>query len=116
MPIKTEKSAFDPPAKGDGTRVLVTRFWPRGVAKDKVDLYLVDLAPTKDLLQSFQAGEIQWREFSSRYKKQMAGQRSALRLLNHLDREGRTLTLLCSCPDAARCHRSLLAELIAKAG
>ncbi len=116
MPLKTKKSAFDPAAKADGMRVLVSRFWPRGVARDKVDLYLVDLAPTKDLLFAFQAGEISWREFSSRYRKEMTGQRSALRLLRHLDAEGRTLSLLCSCADPDRCHRTLLAGLIEKAG
>ena len=114
MPLKTQKTIFDPAARADGTRILATRFWPRGVAKDKADLYLVDLAPSKDLVQAFQAGEIDWRVFAARYRKEMAGQRSALRLLNHMARD-RTLTLLCSCPDPNRCHRTLLADLIEKA-
>lgn len=114
MPLKTTKNVFDPADKGDGTRILATRFWPRGVAKGKVDLYLVDLAPSKGLLQAFQGGEIDWRTFAARYRKEMAGQRSALRLLNHMARD-RTLTLLCSCPDPDRCHRTLLAGLIDKA-
>jgi len=36
------KRAYDPPAEGEGFRVLVERVWPRGVRKDalKLDLYL----------------------------------------------------------------------------
>lgn len=116
MALKTTKNVRDARAGADGTRILVTRFWPRGVPRDHVDLYLVDLAPSKDLVQAFQAGEIGWRTFAARYRQEMTGQRSALRLLNHLDRAGETLTLLCACEDPARCHRTLLADLIGKAG
>ena len=28
------KRAYEPPAKADGTRVLVDRLWPRGVTKE----------------------------------------------------------------------------------
>ncbi|MCB2147850.1 MAG: DUF488 family protein, partial [Deltaproteobacteria bacterium] len=27
------KRAYDPPAKTDGTRILVERLWPRGIKK-----------------------------------------------------------------------------------
>jgi uncharacterized protein YeaO (DUF488 family) len=32
------KRAYDPPGRGDGTRVLVDRLWPRGVSKEKLKL------------------------------------------------------------------------------
>lgn len=28
------KRTYDPPARGDGCRVLVDRVWPRGIARD----------------------------------------------------------------------------------
>ena len=39
------KRVYDPPDTGDGTRVLVDRLWPRGIAKAeaRVDLWLRDL-------------------------------------------------------------------------
>ena len=116
MPVLTEKSIWDDPAQDDGLRLLVTRYWPRGVARDKVDLYLPDLAPSKTLLHEILEDRISWREFATAYKSEMKPQRSAIRLLAHLDQGGRRLSLLCTCHEETRCHRSLLAGLVEKAG
>ena len=45
------KRVYDPPAKSDGTRILVDRLWPRGLTKAdaKIDLWLRDLAPSNEL-------------------------------------------------------------------
>ena len=42
------KRAYESPSVEDGTRVLVDRLWPRGVAQADaaVDLWLKDLAPS----------------------------------------------------------------------
>jgi uncharacterized protein YeaO (DUF488 family) len=37
MPIEL-KRAYDPPARSDGRRVLVDRVWPRGIAKDELEI------------------------------------------------------------------------------
>jgi hypothetical protein len=36
------KRVYDPPADGDGTRILIDRIWPRGLTKERatVDLWL----------------------------------------------------------------------------
>lgn len=112
MPIRADKSTREARAPDDGLRLLVTRFWPRGVAKAKVDLYLPDLAPSADLVRAFKRGRLTWPDFARRYRLEMAAQASLLRLLKHLDARGETITLLCACPDPARCHRSLLKDLI----
>jgi Protein of unknown function, DUF488 len=54
MPIGL-KRAYDPPAKGDGRRILVDRVWPRGIAKDdlQIDAWLKDLAPSTELRKWF---------------------------------------------------------------
>ena len=43
-PIKL-KRIYEAPAAGDGTRILVDRLWPRGIAKDKAK---IDLSVTTD--------------------------------------------------------------------
>jgi len=45
------KRAYQPPAADDGTRVLVDRLWPRGVAKADaaLDLWLKEIAPSTGL-------------------------------------------------------------------
>lgn len=117
MPVHFAKNVFDPadPA-ADGLRVLATRFWPRGVKKDAADLYLPDLAPSKALVQAFKAGDMTWPEFKRRYKAEMRGQTSLLRTLRWLDRRGDDITLLCACDAPERCHRSILADLVGRAG
>lgn len=117
MPVRHEKSAYDPidPA-ADGVRIVATRFWPRGLGTAARDLYLPDLAPSEDLLRGFQAGAIDWRAFRQRYTAEMRGQRSLIRTLHWLSERGDTLTVMCTCTAPDRCHRSLLAGLIAKGG
>ena len=110
------KNAFAPRAADDGWRCLVMRYWPRGVAKGQVDFNWPDLAPTAELIAAYLHGSMSWRTFAARYRAEMKGQRSFLRLLRHLDQSGQRLTLLCACADPVKCHRSLLATLIGRAG
>jgi len=103
------KRVYDPPEKADGTRVLVMRPWPRGVKKSSVDLWLKALGADLSNLRAFKAGRISWPEMRRRYlaglKREPAA--SALQRLRVMARRGR-VTALCSCADAARCHRTLL--------
>lgn len=116
MPVLFEKNVFDPiDAEQDGLRILATRFWPRGVRKAAADLYLPDLAPSKELVQAFKAGGMQWRTFASRYRAEMKGQSSLLRTLAWLS-ESKPVTVMCACESPDECHRSLLADLIERAG
>ena len=45
------RRAYDAPERGDGTRVLVDRLWPRGLAKAKADLdeWCKEVAPSTEL-------------------------------------------------------------------
>jgi len=115
MPLHVEKTVYDPAApETDGLRILATRFWPRGVKREAADLYLPDLAPSRELLAAFKAGEIDWRGFSRRYRKEMKGQTSLLRMLAWLDARGEAVTLMCACENTQHCHRFLLPDLVAK--
>lgn len=115
MAVHTEKNVFAPVDDGDGLRLLTTRYWPRGVAKKHVSLYLPDLAPSRELLHEIHDGVITWRDFTARYRAEMKGQKSLIRLLKHMADGGETITLLCTCDSADRCHRYLLGDLIARA-
>jgi uncharacterized protein YeaO (DUF488 family) len=49
------KRVYEPASRADGTRVLVDRLWPRGVAKATacIDEWLRDLAPSDELRRWF---------------------------------------------------------------
>jgi uncharacterized protein YeaO (DUF488 family) len=106
--VKT-KRVYEPAAPEDGTRVLIMRYWPRGIRKARVDVWLRELAPVVPLLRAFLDGEITWAQYRPRY---LAGLRrpeaqAALAEVRALARQG-PVTLLCGCADPKRCHRTLL--------
>ena len=124
MPLRTRRWD-DPPDAGDGTRILVCRYRPRGLPKsdETWDLWLPDLAPSKDLHAAAygKAGRVPvpWAVYQSRYLAEMRSPeaRSTIADLARRHAAGETLTLLCSssCTREDRCHRSLLKSLIEKA-
>lgn len=111
----------DPPARGDGTRILVCRYRPRGVRKqdETWDEWWRELGPSPALHAAvYGKGQpaIDFAEYRRRYLSEMAEDpgRFYLRALSERVAAGEAITLLCSsaCTDDARCHRTILAELI----
>jgi uncharacterized protein YeaO (DUF488 family) len=107
------KRVYEPADPADGLRVLVMRLWPRGIAKNAIDLWLKDLGAERELLREWKAGRLTWSGLRRRY---LAGlerpeAQTALATLRSLAGRQR-VTLLCACPDENRCHRGLLRVLI----
>ena len=105
------KRVYEPAVAGDGTRVLVMRYWPRGIRREKVDVWLRELAPVIPLLRSYLDGKITWAQYRPRYRAGLKRPEAqeALAEVRRLAQRGR-VTLLCGCPDPQRCHRTLLHE------
>ena len=125
MSIRTEKHCRLVPAPSDGTRILVMRRWPRGVRKDYFHTWDRHLGPSETLLDSFlnlpdtlQArsevgpGNPAWDGLMARYVEEMRDQRDSIRDLRRRHEAGEVITLLCTCHEPARCHRTVLAGLI----
>lgn len=107
-------SVYSPPAEDDGLRVLVTRYWPRGVAKGRVDLWLRGLGPSTELIKEWKSGSIGWDEFKRRYDLEFS-EPEKKRLFEELREAVRTakggVTLFCACKASEeRCHRSILSS------
>ncbi len=111
------KRIFEAPAADDGMRVLIMRYWPRGIRKDKVDVWLRELAPVVPLLRSYLDGAITWAQYVPRYRAglERPEARQALAEVRRLARRGR-VTLLCGCPDPQQCHRTLLQRYLLDSG
>jgi uncharacterized protein YeaO (DUF488 family) len=122
MPVRT-KRWNDPTSPDDGFRLLVCRIRPRGVSKaaETWDDWWPDLGPSRELLDQFHgkggAAPLPWEEYVPRYFDEMQGRTQMWRIRDLARRAaaGETITLLCSsaCTDPARCHRTLLAGLVA---
>jgi len=63
----TEGSVYDPPRDDDGVRCLVMRTWPRGVAYERVDVWLKELGPAADQLRGLEKGQMNWATFAAAY-------------------------------------------------
>ncbi len=60
--IKT-KSIYDQKEKSGGIRILITRYWPRGIKKDHFDRWIKELSPSIDLLKKYKNKEIDGETF-----------------------------------------------------
>jgi uncharacterized protein YeaO (DUF488 family) len=109
----------------EGVRIGTVRRPPRGVpkaefaARDFYDVWLPTLAPSEALVTMAQkaADEKAWTAFTRRYRAEMKAPEPA-RLLNLLAALSRqtNLSVGCYCEHEARCHRSVLRDLLAEHG
>jgi len=98
---------------------------PRGVPKTEhaarnwYDVWLPELAPSAALVKLGQgaASPREWARFEARYRREMAAPDKAhlLRLLALLSARS-DFSVGCYCADEARCHRSVLRDLLAEHG
>lgn len=88
-------------------------------SRDLYDVWLPELAPSEELLkEALQARtERDWGTFARRYRAEMKRPPAAriLDLLAALS-ERTDFSVGCYCADEARCHRSVLRELLEKRG
>jgi uncharacterized protein YeaO (DUF488 family) len=110
------KRIYEPPARGDGARVLVDRIWPRGMSKEKaeLDLWLKDIAPSTELREWFGHDPQRFAEFRERYRAELAGKDDAIAELGKL--RPKNVTLLYSAHDERHNQAVVLAEYLGKHG
>jgi len=114
-----------PRAPDEGVRIGTVRRPPRGVPKrdfatrDFYDVWFPNLAPSEELLKRGQvAGDARaWKAFVRAYRAEMK-QAEAGRVLDVLAALSHKTNFAvgCYCADEARCHRSILRELLREHG
>lgn len=110
---------------GEGTRIGTVRRLPRGVRKERYaaenwfDVWYPELAPSAALVKRAQAAgtEAQWNAFVRSYRAEMNAPAAGrtLDLLAALSRDA-AFSVGCYCESEARCHRSVLRQLLAERG
>ncbi|HEU4592285.1 MAG TPA: DUF488 family protein [Steroidobacteraceae bacterium] len=109
----------------EGTRLGTVRRPPRGVPrtdfarKDWYDVWFPVLAPSLPLMKQALAASTdrQWTAFARKYRTEMAAPapRHSLDVLAALSHHA-NFSVGCYCEHEARCHRSLLRELLTARG
>jgi uncharacterized protein YeaO (DUF488 family) len=114
-----------PRLPGEGLRVGTVRRPPRGVPAsrfardDWYDVWYPDLSPSPGTIKMAQGASTDraWAAFARRYRAEMKRPEPS-RTLDLLAALSRTadFSVGCYCPDEARCHRSVLRELLVERG
>jgi uncharacterized protein YeaO (DUF488 family) len=106
------KRAYEPPARGDGVRILVDRLWPRGLRKDAAhfDQWRKDLSPSTELRQFYGHRPERFAEFTKRYRTELRHKEAAAAVAELTDlTQRRAVTLLTASHDLSHSEAAVLA-------
>jgi uncharacterized protein YeaO (DUF488 family) len=107
------KRVYDPPARGDGRRILVDRLWARGLskAKAKVDYWAKTIAPSTALRTWYGHDPDKWTDFRKRYFAELDANPEGVAELKTEMGKG-TATLLFSSRETRLNNASALREYL----
>ncbi|WP_344321918.1 DUF488 domain-containing protein [Streptomyces macrosporus] len=112
--VRTRR-VYEEAAPEDGTRVLVDRLWPRGLAKEKAELdeWVKDVAPSDGLRRWYGHDPDRHADFAERYRAELAEpeRHEAVERLRELAGDA-PLTLLTATREVDRSHLPVLAEVL----
>jgi uncharacterized protein YeaO (DUF488 family) len=110
------KSVYEKKTSSDGTRILVSRFYPRGVKRERFDLWFRGASPSKELLKEYKQGVIQWPEFSRKFGKQLTDLKESKVAIDSIVELSKNVdvTLLCYEKEGENCHRTIVKSRVEK--
>ncbi len=106
------KRVYENKEKEDGQWVLVERLWPRGIRKEKIDLWLKDIAPSNELRIWFSHDPNKWEEFKRKYMEELSSN-SKVRQFANTTKNG-NITLVYAASDTKRNGAIVLKDFIDK--
>jgi len=97
----------------DGRRILVDRLWPRGISKDRADLFAweKEIAPSDALRRWFHADLHRWEEFEVRYRQELDAMPDLVAKVAGYAADG-VVTLLYAAKDEERNHALVLQDYL----
>lgn len=113
MTIKT-KQIYEKASQDDGMRLLITRYYPRGVKNDHFDQWIRELSPSPKLLFDYKEKRINWEIFKDRFLAELANNIESIEVINilHDEMKSDVITLLCFEKNGNPCHRHIVKDLI----
>jgi uncharacterized protein YeaO (DUF488 family) len=101
----------------DGTRILVDRLWPRGVARGeaRIDAWIKHAAPSDALRRWYSHDPEKWPEFRARYIAELKHNPAVVELQD-MASKSKTVTLLFAAKDNLRNNAKVLQEFLSGGG
>lgn len=111
------KRAYEKPAAGDGTRILVERLWPRGLTKEAaaLDEWMKEISPSPELRKWYGHDPAKWPEFQKRYRKELKENEDAVERLKKIVAKG-PVTFVYAAKDEERNSAAVLKTFLEGAG
>jgi uncharacterized protein YeaO (DUF488 family) len=110
------KRTYDPPARGDGRRILVERLWPRGLKKEALAAaWVKEVAPSTKLRQWFDHRVERWEEFQRKYRNELDTNGAAWEPILEASKRG-PVTLLYSAHDTLHNGALVLRDYLLERG
>jgi len=108
------KRAYQSPADKDGFRILVSRVWPRGVAKNrlKIGMWLKDIAPSHDLRRWFNYEPQKWDQFQKKYIEELNDKHELLNRILDLEKEKGAITLVYAAGNEKHNNAKILKDIL----
>ena len=111
--------------ENEGLRIGTVRRPPRGVpktefaSKNYYDVWLPNVSPSPDTMKLGQQAKTEkdWKAFEKKYRAEMSRPEAArvLELLAAMSRDT-DFSVGCYCENEARCHRTILREILIEKG
>ncbi len=107
------KRVYEKPKKEDGLRILVDRFWPRGLSKEKakIDKWYKDIAPSDRLRRWFSHKEERWNKFKQGYFSELKNKKELVEEFKGLS-EKKIVTLLYAAKNEKKNNAVALLEFV----
>ncbi len=112
-----QASIYEPEPENPGLRVLIMRLWPRGIRRERIDVWMKDASPTRELLNAYHHEGLSWKDFERRYRIEIHRDRpQVLEELRRVEKEHGKVTLFCyeRIPPEEHCHRLTLVAMLEK--
>jgi uncharacterized protein YeaO (DUF488 family) len=105
------KTIYETSENRDGFRILIDNEWPNKISKEKleINLWIKDIAPSKELNSWFKNNPYKWNEFQKNYLKELHNKKKLIKELKILIKFNKTVTLVHSNEDKK--HNSALVLL-----
>lgn len=109
------KRAYEPASPADGARVLVDRWWPRGVRKEAARLttWARNVAPSATLCAWYGHDPARFGAFRARYRAELEANTEGIREILEVAGDG-VLTLVFGAREVERSNAAVLREFLAE--
>ena len=111
--LKT-KTIYETAENNDGFRIFIDRNWPNRISKEKVEinLWLKDIASSRELDGWFKNNPTKWDEFQNKYLNELKNKKKLIKELKIITKFNKTVTLVHSTEDKKHNSAVVLLKLL----